>query len=545
MRIGIDFDNTIANYDNVFKKTSAKYKLINHLWVGNKKQLKKEIIKKTKNEEVWKKIQGKVYGKYMHLSKLNLDFDNFLLRSRLKGIDVFIVSHKTIYGHYDKEKILLRKVAMKWMHNQRFFNKHFYGLDSKNIFFEKSIQDKIKRINKLKLDYFVDDLNLILTHKLFSKKTKKILYGNEKKLRPSSKYIVLNNWLGISNHIYGNDKLVDIKKYAEFISKKKVRQISKIQGQKNSNLYKLSFSSGLKAVLKKYPNKQLDQRERLNHEYYALKLMKKNKFNNVTQLMFKDNILNIIIFKWEKGKKIEKINKKDLDETIKFIKKLKNISSSQKKSFKMDAVEACKSFQDLNLQIKYKLNDLLRLKSKPKKFSNLLRFKLLPTLNKLYKNKNFKKTLKIFSQPLKKKFEILSPSDFGLHNALKSKNQKIIFLDFEYFGKDDPVKLIADFLLHPGMNLSLEQKKLWFKKVFIFFKKDKLFLKRLNFFISFYAFRWSLIVLNDFKIQNISEYCKFKKINKKKFLKNRLNQINKSIYFCNLINKKTFQKWLN
>ena len=38
-----------------------------------------------------------------------------------------------------------------------------------------------------------------------------------------------------------------------------------------------------------------------------------------------------------------------------------------------------------------------------------------------------KKTLKIFSQPLKKKFEILSPSDFGLHNCIVKKN-KIEFI---------------------------------------------------------------------------------------------------------------------
>ena len=46
MRIGIDFDNTIANYDDVFKKISVEHNLINHLWVGNKKQLKEENKKK-------------------------------------------------------------------------------------------------------------------------------------------------------------------------------------------------------------------------------------------------------------------------------------------------------------------------------------------------------------------------------------------------------------------------------------------------------------------------------------------------------------------
>jgi hypothetical protein len=46
----------------------------------------------------------------------------------------------------------------------------------------------------------------------------------------------------------------------------------------------------------------------------------------------------------------------------------------------------------------------------------------------------------------------LSPSDFGFHNALKA-DGKVFFLDFEYFGWDDPAKLLADFLLHPGMAL--------------------------------------------------------------------------------------------
>src|SRR5439155_21002106 len=52
----------------------------------------------------------------------------------------------------------------------------------------------------------------------------------------------------------------------------------------------------------------------------------------------------------------------------------------------------------------------------------------------------------------------LSPSDFGFHNALRQADGRIIFLDFEYFGWDDPAKMIADFLLHPAMELSAELK---------------------------------------------------------------------------------------
>lgn len=51
-------------------------------------------------------------------------------------------------------------------------------------------------------------------------------------------------------------------------------------------------------------------------------------------------------------------------------------------------------------------------------------------------------------------WRILSPSDFGLHNAVVNPDGDVSFLDFEYFGWDDPSKTLADFCLHPGMDLS-------------------------------------------------------------------------------------------
>ena len=82
MRIGIDFDNTIANYDCVFRKIAIKYNLISKNWHGNKQQLKKEILKK-KNIEVWKRLQGLVYGRYMYLAKVEKGVESFLLKSNL------------------------------------------------------------------------------------------------------------------------------------------------------------------------------------------------------------------------------------------------------------------------------------------------------------------------------------------------------------------------------------------------------------------------------------------------------------------------------
>lgn len=45
---------------------------------------------------------------------------------------------------------------------------------------------------------------------------------------------------------------------------------------------------------------------------------------------------------------------------------------------------------------------------------------------------------------------LLSPSDFGFHNALRRPDGRLAFLDFEYAGWDDPAKLICDFFLQPA-----------------------------------------------------------------------------------------------
>jgi hypothetical protein len=67
------------------------------------------------------------------------------------------------------------------------------------------------------------------------------------------------------------------------------------------------------------------------------------------------------------------------------------------------------------------------------------------------------------ARPIPQSARTLSPSDFGFHNALRTRAGEFVFLDFEYFGWDDPAKLAGDFLLHPGMALdeALAGRLLW------------------------------------------------------------------------------------
>lgn len=54
---------------------------------------------------------------------------------------------------------------------------------------------------------------------------------------------------------------------------------------------------------------------------------------------------------------------------------------------------------------------------------------------------------------LAKEQRVLSPSDFGFHNAIRTPDGEYVFIDFEYAGWDDPAKLWADGFYQPRFPL--------------------------------------------------------------------------------------------
>ena len=92
----------------------------------------------------------------------------------------------------------------------------------------------------------------------------------------------------------------------------------------------------------------------------------------------------------------------------------------------------------------------------------------------------------------------LVPADFGFHNSLRRPDGSLAFVDFEYFGWDDPVKLTADVILHPGQRLASAQRARLKRGAQGIYGRDKTFAVRLAAYLPLFALRWSLILLNEF-----------------------------------------------
>src|SRR3569833_3365170 len=94
MRIGIDFDNTIACYDGVFHAAALERGLI-PADLGRDKNSVRDHLNGSGRKDDFTELQGYVYGARMDLVSPYPGFADFVTAARKAGHDLFIVSHKT------------------------------------------------------------------------------------------------------------------------------------------------------------------------------------------------------------------------------------------------------------------------------------------------------------------------------------------------------------------------------------------------------------------------------------------------------------------
>ena len=196
MIVGFDFDNTIIDYNNLFGLVALEKNLILKPLAHDKNSVKQYLINANKEDE-WTKLQGEVYGSRVLEANLYegiIDIFKYLSNNSHK---IYIVSHKTKFPYLGK-KVDLHKSALKFIIANNILNKKDIKLTKDDIFFETSIKDKIERIENLKCDIFVDDLESILN--LLPDNIIKILFLPKSSAKKSN-YKVIKKWNELKNFI--------------------------------------------------------------------------------------------------------------------------------------------------------------------------------------------------------------------------------------------------------------------------------------------------------------------------------------------------------
>lgn len=92
----------------------------------------------------------------------------------------------------------------------------------------------------------------------------------------------------------------------------------------------------------------------------------------------------------------------------------------------------------------------------------------------------------------------VSPSDFGFHNALRTPDGRMVFIDFEYAGWDDPAKTVSDFFCQPECPVPAEHYAAFARAVVENESGTAARLRRAELLLPIYRLKWCCIMLNDF-----------------------------------------------
>ena len=537
MNIGIDFDNTIAKYDASFKDLALAEGFIDGNWEGKgKTELRNYLCRQPNGGKAWMKLQGLVYGKHMHRAELVQGVANFFLSCKGRNHRIYIVSHKTEHGHFDPDKINLRQEALQWMEAKRFFDPDYFAINRENVFFANTREEKVEKIAQLECNCFIDDLPEVFEEKKFPLDTKKILFGKFEGKKIANDASQIDNWSEISDILLSHTTGEDIIVWANRLVGQSIEKIEKIPSGGNSQVYKIVVSNGKTYALKYYPDQLTDARLRLKTEFHAFRILHQNNITNVPKVVEEDEDLNLGIYEWIKGEPVNDPTLSDLDQAINFVEKLHLLSRRTDENDIKLASEACLSAVDLIGQIEGRFKRLNAVKGSSTELSIFLK-KTFEPLWKDVKEESY--SLWPFESRvsgLSREKQTLSSSDFGFHNALRESSGKLIFIDFDYFGWDDPVKLTADFIWHPAMKLNSQMTKNWKETMLEFFSNDPHFEDRLNVAIPLYGLRWAMIVLNEFLPEYAERRKKASETSTYDLEKSRKIQLNKAGRFCDRVN---------
>jgi hypothetical protein len=277
-------------------------------------------------------------------------------------------------------------------------------------------------------------------------------------------------------------------------------KVSPLQsGGRNSRIYRVE-SDGVTYALKQYPSKEFDPRDRLATEVGALRLMEQAQLSTVPRVVAVDSEQGYALLSWLEGAVPDRLADHDIDAAVDFLGAVHGLRATPWAAQQPLAAEACLSGQEIERQLMARRARLQSVTAENRELSDFLDETYDPLCRQSLAEARARLAARRldFAAELPQERRSLVPSDFGFHNSLRHPDGSLAFVDFEYFGWDDPVKMTADIVLHPGFQLSAAQRRRFRHSAVALYGADTDFAERLDALLPLFGLRWTLILLNEF-----------------------------------------------
>ena len=286
---------------------------------------------------------------------------------------------------------------------------------------------------------------------------------------------------------------------------KTVISAERIGGQGNNRVYALQCGNAEKYLAKFYFQHPADKRDRLAVEFLSLSFLSSQGIENIPRPIAICPEKSCGIYEFIEGRKIapSDISQKDIECAIDFISRLRNLNKTARDKNIAPASDACFSIKAITASVEARLKRFDVLKEEAEEYRELdffLRDDFKPFLTTLteWAQTQCQASGVSYAVEIPLEERTLSPSDFGFHNAIRTHDGGVVFLDFEYFGWDDPAKTTVDFLFHPAMALTEPLKKLFVRRMLETFSENKQLTDRVLMAYPLFGLKWCMIFLNEF-----------------------------------------------
>ncbi|EKD91640.1 MAG: aminoglycoside phosphotransferase family protein [uncultured bacterium] len=275
--------------------------------------------------------------------------------------------------------------------------------------------------------------------------------------------------------------------------------ITPIFGGRNNRAYHIKFNQ-TEYFLKHYNNDC--GKNRLQAEYAFLSFANNHHCPYTVKPISFDARTLFALYEYIKGARYQKneVCQAEINHALEFIHLINKPRFENSAEVLPVAREACFAILNhidcVDKRIK-KLNTIVVSDKIDSQAALFIQKKLTPTWLSV-KSSILQKSKSFLNNILSTENRIISPSDFGFHNALKLSDHQIIFVDFEYAGWDDPAKLIGDFFNQVEVPISLDYFEKFSESIANLVINREAMLERARLLFPLYHIKWCCIMLNYF-----------------------------------------------
>jgi len=280
---------------------------------------------------------------------------------------------------------------------------------------------------------------------------------------------------------------------------------SPLGGGRNSQVFLLDIPERDPMVFKRYFLDPRDKRDRQGAEARALRFLAEMGVRQAPRLLTLDKDRQASMLTYVQGVKIPLPGEEHMDQAARFLVRLIELSGTEQALAAgfPPASEAFFSAGGVAENLRDRLRRLDTVADDCPLCAELSSFRdqeLRPALARSLEAcaHGLRAAGMGMDEEIPQSWRILSPSDFGLHNALARPDGSLAFFDYEYFGWDDPSKTLADFCLHPGMGLPDALQRRFLEGVLPALRKTGYDPRRAGPLFPLFGLKWCCILLNEF-----------------------------------------------